>query len=101
MPSWAKLLLHKTNFKLLCSPKIFAHNPPNKVGSYLPYRIWTQDTQIKIYFDFNQDKKNGEPTIIRIMSHEGGMNPEFGMVYIVPQDDLNTRLKYYCETVME
>ena len=29
------------------------------------------------------------------MSHEGGMNPEFGMVDIVPDDDLNTRLKYY------
>ncbi len=31
----------------------------------------------------------------RIMSHEGGMNPEFGMVDIVPDDDLNTRLKFY------
>lgn len=31
----------------------------------------------------------------RIMSHEGGMNPEFGLVDIVPDEDLNTRLKFY------
>jgi len=29
------------------------------------------------------------------MSHEGGMNPEFGLVDIVPDEDLNTRLKFY------
>ena len=40
-------------------------------------------------------KDNGEPTIIRIMAHQGGMNPEFGEVDIVPDDDLNTRLQFY------
>jgi hypothetical protein len=34
-------------------------------------------------------------TIIRIMSKSGGMNPLFGTVDIVPDEDLNKRLKFY------
>ena len=41
------------------------------------------------------EKKTLKSFSNRIMSHEGGMNPEFGMVDIVPDDDLNTRLKFY------
>ena len=29
------------------------------------------------------------------MTHDGGMNPDFGLVDIVPDEDLNTRLKFY------
>ena len=29
------------------------------------------------------------------MTHDGGMNQEFGIVDIVPDEDLNTRLKFY------
>jgi len=46
-------------------------------------------------------KKSGEPTIIRITTPDGNMNPEFGTVDIVPDDNLNTRLKFHCETIVE
>ena len=31
----------------------------------------------------------------RIVTHEGNMNPIMGEVDMVPDDDLNTRLKFY------
>ena len=34
-------------------------------------------------------------TIIRITTKSGGMNPLFGSVDIVPDEDLNKRLKFY------
>ena len=40
-------------------------------------------------------KDTKEPTIIRIMSHEGGMNPDFGLVDVIPDEDLNKRLQFY------
>ena len=40
-------------------------------------------------------KDTKEPTIIRIMSHEGGMNPEFSKVDVIPDEDLNKRLQFY------
>jgi len=46
-------------------------------------------------------KRAGKPTIIRITTPDGNMNPEFGMVDIVPDENLNTRLKFHCETVVE
>ena len=40
-------------------------------------------------------KETGEATIIRIMSHDGGMNPEFSKVDVIPDEDLNKRLQFY------
>jgi hypothetical protein len=48
-----------------------------------------------------KEKWSGEVTIIRIMSRLGGMNPRFSEVDIVPDDDLNTRLKFYCQQIVE
>jgi len=46
-------------------------------------------------------KASGDPTIIRLMTIEGNMNPKMSEVDIVPDDDLNTRLKFYCENIVE
>lgn len=46
-------------------------------------------------------KASGKPTIIRITTPEGNMNPKMGEVDMVPDDDLNTRLKFYCENIVE
>ena len=40
-------------------------------------------------------KKNGKPTIIRLQTHTGNMNPDMGKVDIVPDDDLNKNLKFH------
>ena len=40
-------------------------------------------------------KSSGEPTIIRLMTHEGNMNPLMSQVDMVPDEDLNTKLKFY------
>lgn len=42
-----------------------------------------------------KEKSTGEATIIRILSRDGGMNPRFSEIDIVPDEDLNTRLKFY------
>lgn len=43
-----------------------------------------------------REKSTGKATIIRIMEKKGGgMNKRFGEVDIIPDDDLNTRLKFY------
>jgi len=46
-------------------------------------------------------KASGEPTIIRLMTHEGNMNPLMSQVDMVPDEDLNTKLKFYCENQVE
>jgi len=46
-------------------------------------------------------KKNGKPTIIRLQTHTGNMNPDMGKVDIVPDDDLNKNLKFHCESIIE
>merc|ERR1719242_826016 len=46
-------------------------------------------------------KKNGKPTIIRLQTHTGNMNPDMGKVDIVPDDDLNKSLKFHCESTIE
>jgi len=46
-------------------------------------------------------KSSGEPTIIRLMTPEGNMNPLMSQVDMVPDDDLNTKLKFYCENQVE
>ena len=45
-------------------------------------------------------KDTKEPTIIRIMSHEGGMNPDFGLVDVIPDEDLNKRLQFYVSRIL-
>ena len=40
-------------------------------------------------------KSSGEPTIIRLMTPEGNMNPLMSQVDMVPDEDLNTKLKFY------
>jgi len=46
-------------------------------------------------------KKSGKPTIIRLQTHTGNMNPDMGKVDIVPDDDLNKSLKFHCESTIE
>ena len=55
------------------------------------------ETVCKGFEDYAQAKykSSGEPTIIRIMTHEGNMNPLMSQVDMVPDEDLNTRLKFY------
>ena len=43
-------------------------------------------------------KSDGEPTLIRMTTHTGNMNPEFSQVDIVPDEELNTKLKFYVST---
>jgi len=45
-------------------------------------------------------KESKEATIIRIVRHDGGMNPLMAMADMVPDDQLNTRLQYYCESII-
>jgi len=61
------------------------------------------DNICKNFEDYAQakTKSTGEATIIRLMTHEGNMNPKMSVVDIVPDDDLNTKLKFYCETIVE
>jgi len=61
------------------------------------------DEVCKNFEDYAQAKSkvSGEPTIIRLMTHEGNMNPKMSEVDMVPDDDLNTRLKFYCENIVE
>jgi len=61
------------------------------------------DDVCKNFEDYAQakSKSSGKPTIIRITTPEGNMNPQMGEVDIVPDDDLNTRLKFYCENIIE
>jgi hypothetical protein len=61
------------------------------------------DAVCKNFEDYAQakTKSSGEPVIIRIVTHEGNMNPVMSQVDMVPDDDLNTRLKFYCENIVE
>ena len=45
-------------------------------------------------------KASGEPTIIRLMTHEGNMNPLMSQVDMVPDEDLNTKLKFYVSILL-
>ena len=36
----------------------------------------------------------------RLMTHQGNMNPRMSEVDIVPDDDLNTRLKFYVSLLL-
>ena len=42
-----------------------------------------------------KEKSDGAPTIIRLTTPQGNMNPRFGEVDIVPDEDLNTKLKFH------
>jgi len=61
------------------------------------------DSVCKGFEDYAQakHKASGEPTIIRLMTHEGNMNPKMSEVDMVPDDHLNTKLKFYCENIVE
>lgn len=58
------------------------------------------ETVCKGFEDYAQAKykASGEPTIIRLMTHQGNMNPLMSQVDMVPDDDLNTKLKFYVST---
>ncbi|XP_023025935.1 canopy family protein seele isoform X2 [Leptinotarsa decemlineata] len=45
-------------------------------------------------------KSNGTLTLLKMISDEGTMSPNFGDVDILQDDDLNKSLKYYCEEFM-
>jgi len=61
------------------------------------------ETVCKGFEDYAQAKykSSGEPTIIRLMTHEGNMSPLMSQVDMVPDEDLNTKLKFYCENQVE
>jgi len=48
-----------------------------------------------LHFLKGKEKSSGEPTIIRMTTHEGNMNPRFSEVELVQDEDLNTKLKFY------
>ena len=55
------------------------------------------ETVCKGFEDYAQAKykSSGEPTIIRLMTHEGNMSPLMSQVDMIPDEDLNTKLKFY------
>ena len=40
-------------------------------------------------------KDSGKRTLIRLVGHDGNMNPDFNKVDVTPDQELNTRLKFY------
>ena len=40
-------------------------------------------------------KKSGKATLIRMVNPDGNMNPNFGKVDVVQDDDLNSALKFH------
>ena len=40
-------------------------------------------------------KDSGKPTLIRLMTPTGNMNPDMSKVDMVPDDDLNKNLKFH------
>jgi len=46
-------------------------------------------------------KRSDKPTLIRMVNPDGNMNPNFPKVDVVQDDDLNTALKFHCETIVE
>ena len=40
-------------------------------------------------------KKSGRATLIRMVNPDGNMNPNFGKVDVVQDDDLNSALKFH------
>jgi hypothetical protein len=81
-------------------------NTNSKVVTYARSEIHLTELIESVCKEFEEyvqgrDKVTHDVTIIRIMSKSGGMNPQFGEVDIVPDDDLNKRLKFYCEYIVE
>jgi len=84
-------------------------NKGSQARSIIPYArsqmhlLELTENICKNFEDYAQakNKKTGKPTIIRITTPDGNMNPDFGKVDIVPDEDLNTRLKFHCETIVE
>ena len=61
------------------------------------------ETVCKGFEDYAQAKykSSGEPTIIRLMTHEGNMSPLMSQVDMVPDEDLNTKLKFYVSIILK
>ena len=90
-------MLFSQGFSVSCLfPPWFGYQVP-----YLRSKVQLDDLVESICNDQMADyaqaklKTTGEPTIIRIVSPDGGMNPEFATVDIVPDEDLNKRLQFY------
>ena len=82
---------------------LFVKRVIKKVFFQIPYArsqthlIELTENICKNFEDYAQakEKKTGKPTVIRITTPDGNMNPEFGQVDIVPDENLNTRLKFH------
>ena len=46
-------------------------------------------------------KSDGTPTIFRLTTPMGNMNPDFNKVDIVPDDELNTKLKFHVSLIQD
>lgn len=46
-------------------------------------------------------KKSKKPTLIRMVGPDGNMNPNFSKVDVMQDEDLNSQLKFQCETIVE
>lgn len=45
-------------------------------------------------------KDTGKLTIIKLIGPNGGMNPDISKVDLQPDTELNSKLKFYCETII-
>ncbi|TRY68240.1 hypothetical protein TCAL_05092 [Tigriopus californicus] len=61
------------------------------------------DTVCNAFEDYIQgtSKETKEPLIIRLTTPQGNMNPDFGLVDVVPDEELNTKLKFHCQSIVE
>lgn len=46
-------------------------------------------------------KSSGRPTLLRVVTHDGNMNPEMSNVDIVPNPENNEKLAFFCQTLVE
>jgi len=46
-------------------------------------------------------KSSGTPTLLRVVTHDGNMNPEMSNVDIVPSPESNGKLAFYCQNLVE
>ena len=46
-------------------------------------------------------KKSKKPTLIRMVTNSGNMNPNFNKVDVVPDEDLNAQLKFHVRLFLE
>ena len=92
------LRAHKMLILLNFAQKSLSCNPP-PWGIPKNIHPWLEVIEgvCKGFEDYAQAKykASGEPTIIRLMTHEGNMNPLMSVVDMVPDEDLNTKLKFY------